>query len=58
MPEYYTYEPKIIGWETPIEDMYPYLSREEFIENMMIDPVDGWEKPFMPDVEWLFNCIT
>jgi acetolactate synthase-1/2/3 large subunit len=51
MPEYHTYEPKIIGWETPIEDMYPYLSREEFIENMMIDPVDGWKTPFMPDVE-------
>ena len=50
MPEYHTYEPKIIGWETPIEDMYPYLSREEFIENMMIDPVEGWQTPFMPDV--------
>ena len=50
MPEYHTYEPKIIGWETPIEDMYPYLPREEFIENMMIDPIEGWKTPFMPDV--------
>ena len=24
------YEPRIFGWKTPIEDMYPYLSREEF----------------------------
>lgn len=38
--EQHTYEPKLIGWETPIEDMYPYLSREEFLENMIIDPLE------------------
>jgi acetolactate synthase-1/2/3 large subunit len=38
--EQHTYEPKIIGWETPIEDMYPYLDREEFLENMYIQPLD------------------
>ena len=38
--EQHTYEPKLIGWETPIEDMYPYLDREEFLENMHIKPLD------------------
>ncbi len=37
--EYHTYDPKIVGWETPIEDMYPYLSEEEFNENMYIKPI-------------------
>jgi acetolactate synthase I/II/III large subunit len=43
--EYHTYEPKIVGWKTPIEDMYPYLPRDEFKSNMIIDPLDGWEIP-------------
>ena len=38
--EQHTYEPKLIGWETPIEDMYPYLDREEFLNNMFITPLD------------------
>ena len=37
--EYHTYDPKIVGWETPIEDMYPYLSDDEFNENMYIKPL-------------------
>jgi len=37
--EYHTYDPKIVGWETPIEDMYPYLSDEEFNDNMYIKPI-------------------
>lgn len=46
--EYHTYEPRIFGWSTPIEDMYPYLPREEFKKNMLIDPLPGWENPAMP----------
>ena len=38
--EYHTYDPKLIGWETPIEDMYPYLDRKEFLDNMYIKPLD------------------
>lgn len=38
--EYHTYEPKVIGWSTPVEDMYPYLEREEFLSNMEIDPME------------------
>ena len=48
MDEYFRYEPRIFGWSTPIEDMYPYLPREEFRSNMFIDPVPGWENPAMP----------
>lgn len=48
--EYHTYEPRIFGWSTPIEDMYPYLSREEFKANMSIAPIDGWMDPAMPDI--------
>lgn len=49
--EYHLYEPRLIGWATPIEDMYPYLDREEFKKNMEIEPLDNWKKPFMPDVK-------
>jgi acetolactate synthase-1/2/3 large subunit len=24
----------------PIEDLYPFLSREEFMENMIVDPTE------------------
>ena len=50
MHEFHTYEPRIFGWKTPIEDMYPYLPREEFKANMLIEPVDGWMSPEYPDV--------
>ncbi len=50
MDEHHTYEPRIFGWKTPIEDMYPYLPREEFKENMLIDPADGWMSPEYPDI--------
>lgn len=44
--EWHSYGPKIIGWNTPIEDMFPYLPRDEFKEQMMIDLIPGWENPF------------
>ncbi len=43
-----TYEPRIFGWNTPIEDMYPYLPRDEFRANLSIEPWPGWETPAMP----------
>jgi len=46
--DHHEYEPRIFGWKTPIEDMYPYIDRKEFKKNMIIDPVDGWEDPIMP----------
>lgn len=42
------YEPRIFGWKTPIEDAFPYLPRDEFRSNMLIEPVEGWENPPMP----------
>src|SRR5581483_2092872 len=33
---WYEYQPRIFGFATPIEDMYPYLPREEFRKNMII----------------------
>lgn len=50
MHEYHTYEPRIFGWKTPIEDMYPYLPRKEFRSNMIIEPTEGWMNPEYPDV--------
>ncbi len=46
--DHHEYEPRIFGWKTPIEDMYPYIDRKEFKSNMIIDPIDGWENPIMP----------
>ena len=48
--EWHTYEPKIVGWGTPIEDMYPYLPREEFYSNMEIKPVEISKSPPMPSI--------
>jgi acetolactate synthase-1/2/3 large subunit len=48
--DYHTYEPRIVGWKTPLEDMYPYLPRAEFRKNMTIEPVEGWLEPTMPNV--------
>ena len=35
-------------YKAPIEDMYPYIDRKEFRENMIIEPVEGWDDPIMP----------
>ncbi len=48
--DYHTYEPRIFGWSTPVEDMYPYLPRDEFRANLMIEPYGDWETPEMPDI--------
>lgn len=44
---FYNYQPKI-GWRNPIEDQYPFLPRDEFRNNMIIEPVEGWENPKYP----------
>lgn len=43
------YVPRIFGWKTPIEDAEPYLPRDEFRKNMIIEPYEGWEHPAMPN---------
>jgi len=47
MRGFYDYKPRL-GWSSPIEDQYPFLPRSEFRENMLIDPVEGWEDPVYP----------
>jgi len=41
---YHDYLPRVTG-EYPIEDMWPHLPRQEFRENMIIEPVSGWDSP-------------
>lgn len=41
---------RIVGWKMPIEDMYPYLPRDKFGANMIIEPVEGWENQNLPDI--------
>jgi acetolactate synthase-1/2/3 large subunit len=47
MKGFYDYQPKL-GWGTPIEDQYPFLARDEFRKNMIIEPIPGWENPVYP----------
>ncbi len=42
--DYCTYEPRISQWDLAIEDAYPFLPRDEFRANMLIEPLPGWEK--------------
>jgi acetolactate synthase-1/2/3 large subunit len=37
------YEPRISRWDVAIEDAYPFLPRDEFRANLLIDPLPGWE---------------
>jgi acetolactate synthase-1/2/3 large subunit len=48
MADQHAYAPRIFGWQTPIEDQYPYLDRAEFRANMLIEPWPGWETPAQP----------
>lgn len=47
MKGFYQYSPKL-GWGVPIEDQYPFLPRDEFRKNMLIEPWPGWENPQYP----------
>lgn len=42
--EYHYYRPAIVGWDCPIEDMTPLLTREEFGKNMYIEWTDFSKK--------------
>ena len=54
--DHHTYEPRIFGWKTPIEDMYPYINRDEFKKNMIIKPIPALIKP--PYTPIKKNAIT
>lgn len=38
------YEPRMSRWDAPIEEMHPPLPEAEFLANMQIEPLPGWEK--------------
>ena len=38
------YAPRLSRWDAGIEEMYPPLPEEEFLDNMLIKPLEGWEK--------------
>jgi acetolactate synthase-1/2/3 large subunit len=48
--EYHSYIPRLVGWSTALEDMYPYLDREELKKEMIIDVASGFENPILPDI--------
>lgn len=37
------YQPRVSRWDTPIEDMQPFLPRDEFRAQMIVEPIKGWE---------------
>ena len=45
------YEPRVSKFDLPIEEMFPPLSGEEFLGNMLIPPVDGWNERRLRDTE-------
>jgi acetolactate synthase-1/2/3 large subunit len=49
--EFHTYTPRVVGWNTSIEDMYPYLPREEYLSNLIgISPYPNYQTPAMPSI--------
>jgi len=44
---FYDYKPRL-GWGTPIEDQYPFIPRDQFRENLLIEPIEGWQDPVYP----------
>jgi len=43
MGDFDNFAPKVFG-SNPLEEMFPFLPREEFRANMIVEPVEGWEK--------------
>jgi len=40
-----TYEPRMVRWDCPVEEMTPHLPRDEFKRNMIgVEPWKGWEE--------------
>lgn len=38
------YAPRLSRWDAGIEEMHPPLPEEEFLKNMIVQPLEGWEK--------------
>jgi acetolactate synthase-1/2/3 large subunit len=41
--DFCNYEPRLSRWDAGIEEMYPPLPRQEFLNNMIVQPLEGWE---------------
>lgn len=37
------YAPRLSRWDAGIEEMHPPLPEEEFIQNMIVEPLQGWK---------------
>jgi acetolactate synthase-1/2/3 large subunit len=42
--DFCAYEPRLSRWDAGIEEMHPPLPEEEFLANMIVQPLEGWEK--------------
>lgn len=42
--DFCTYEPRMSRWDCPVEEMFPPLPEAEFLDNMKIEPLKGWEQ--------------
>lgn len=42
-PDRCQYEPRMSRWDAAIEEMYPHLPEQEFLDNMRVAPLAGWE---------------
>ena len=42
--DFCTYEPRMSRWDAEIREMYPPLPEDEFLENCINPPLEGWEK--------------
>ena len=40
--DFCAYEPRLSRWDAGIEEMYPPLAEEEFLNNMIVQPLEGW----------------
>jgi len=41
--DFHQYEPRMMRWDAGIEEQWPSLPENEFLGNMIIDPVPGWQ---------------
>lgn len=41
--DFCTYEPRVSRWDCGIEESYPPLPVDEWLSNMLIEPLPGWE---------------
>ena len=43
-PDFCDYRPRMTLWDAGIEEMYPVLPKDEFLSNMTVPPLLGWEE--------------